>query len=239
MQLTKFSNLSLSGLILLTGLFLTPVQAQILIEDGTQDVDKKPMGAIDLSAPKKKVGEGAARQYFTERNKGEDTSEDRDNSKGTRYMAIQLGSFMSDTQYRWGGLKREDDVGEMTFGVTYRMGEWVNSMDLLARIEYQIYDIDNQKPKKLSVLPMITFPDVKADFPLYFGAGAGAGIFFDQVPGESDISIDYQIVGGVRFMNMLPQGGLIIESGLKGHFHVIGSGQFSGTFVSVGGAFTF
>ncbi|MEK6554445.1 MAG: hypothetical protein AABZ31_04325 [Bdellovibrionota bacterium] len=221
---------------------MTPAHAQILLDSGSEDVDKKPMGTIDQSAPKKKVGEGAARQYFKERNQSEDDDEEtsvRDNSKGTRYMAIQLGSFMSDTQYRWGEMRREDDVGELTLGVTYRMGEWVNSMDLMGRVEYQIYDIDDEKPKKLSLMPMITFPDVKGDFPLYFGAGAGLGIFFDQAPDESELSLDYQIIAGARFMNMFPTGGLIIETGLKGHFHLLGSGQFNGTFLSVGGAFTF
>lgn len=239
-KLTKIAAISswVGALFILS--FGPSLQAQILIEDGS----KKPevIGTIDQSeaAPKKKVGEGAAREYFTERKNSESNNSDHESgAEGVRYMAIQLGSFMSDTQHRWGGARRADDVGELTLGVTYRVGEWVNSMDLLARIEYQMYEIDNQTTKKLSLLPMITFPDVRSGFPLYFGAGAGLGLFLDQVPDESDLSLDYQIIAGLRLMDMFENGGVILETGLKGHFHLIGSGQFSGTFLSVGGAFTF
>lgn len=234
MHLINFSSKISSVFVLSFVLFSAPARAQILLEDGAGEAVVQPQ------APR--TGEGAARQYFTDRNSGgasTDAASDSYGSSGVRYMAIQFGTFMSDTQHRWGVLSREDDVGDLTLGVTYRFGEWVNSMDLMGRIEYQTYDIDTEKPKKLSVLPMISFPDARSGFPLFFGAGAGLGIFFDQAPDESELSVDYQIVGGVRFMNMFPSGGLIVETGLKGHFHLLGSGQFSGTFVSVGGAFTF
>lgn len=185
------------------------------------------------------VGEGAARQYFRKRETPDSRPMVQSTEPGARYMAIQLGSFVNDTAYRWGENRKEEDVGEIIFGVSYRVGEWVNSADLLARIEYTQYDVNGETAKKLSFMPIISFPDAKSGFPLYFGGGGGIGIFLKQLSDESSLSLDYNIHAGARFMNMFQNGGVLIETGLKGHFHLVGSGQFDGVYVSVGGAFTF
>lgn len=241
---------------LLTVTFLsTPSFAQILIEEGQgtstmpstapvvqQDEQKTEPPSIEKRVPGES-GENAARQYFIERKqRGTSMGAERkpsSESDGPRYMAIQIGTFITDKQYRWGSKDRADDVGEMIVGMSYRMGQWTNSMDLLLRTEFITYDIDGETPKKLSVMPVITFPDAGSNFPVYFGAGAGVGVFFDQVGDESDLSADYQLLVGARFMNLWESGGLVFESGLKGHVHLVSSGQFNGVFLTMGAAFTF
>jgi hypothetical protein len=217
---------ALSSLVLLG--FFTPVGAQILVEDPTLSV--RPRSAQNTA-----VGESAARKYFQARKPAEVLPEVTTSSSGApRFLHIYLGSYLNDKQYRWGSADRGEDVGELIGGVTYRMGEWVNSMDLSFRGEFLTYDVDGQDPKKFSVGPIITFPDANSGFPVYFGAGAGLGVFFDQVDSESDLSFDYQIFAGVRQSDLLGTFGLALEVGLKGHVHLLSSGQFSGVYFTVG-----
>ncbi len=218
--------------------------AQILIEDGAksaQPSSEPPVYENQNANPQGngRVGEGAAQQYFRKRENTESRPMVRPTEPGARYMSIYLGSFVNDTAYRWGDNRKDEDVGETIFGVNYRIGEWVNSADLLANIEYTQYDVDGHNAKKLSFMPVVSFPDVKSGFPLYFGGGAGLGIFLKQVSDESSLSLDYNIHAGARFMNMFENGGVLIETGLRGFFNLIGSGQFDGVYVSIGGAFTF
>jgi hypothetical protein len=158
---------------------------------------------------------------------------------GPRYMAFQVGTFVSDKQYRWGNKMHNDDVGNLITSVSYRMGQWQSSMDLLLRAEFMTYDIDGEMPRKLSILPVVTFPDVESNFPVYFGAGAGLGVFFSQVRSESDLSLDYQLLVGARFLNMWENGGLVFETGLKGSVFLASSGQFNGVFITGGAGFNF
>src|SRR5690606_30411962 len=93
----------------------------------------------------------------------------------THYLAVHLGSFVDDSAYNWGQSGKANDIGGLTAGVTYRIGEWVNSMDLLFRGDFNAYDARG-RVVKMSLLPMIMFPDAASEFPLYFGAGIGLGV---------------------------------------------------------------
>lgn len=44
------------------------------------------------------------------------------------------------------------------------MGEWVNSMDLLLRFDVSQINLTEGKVTKFSILPIITFPMLRADF---------------------------------------------------------------------------
>lgn len=156
-----------------------------------------------------------------------------------RYLAIHLGTFSDSEAYRWGEQDSWNDKAKTNIGVTYRVGEWTNSMDLLFRAEFMSFDFDGEKPYKISMMPVIIFPDARSNFPLYFGAGLGAGIFLKQVSGESSISLDYNLLFGARFFDVIPAGGFFFEAGLKGHVHLLSSGQFNGTYLSGGMVFTF
>lgn len=227
---SRVFRLFLAAISVLVFLALTgPIKAQILVEDPQRGQSR--------------VGEGAARDYFRARQSS--TPEERApvrspaQADAARYMAIQAGTYISDKQHRWGQKRRDEDVGELLLGVTYRMGEWTNSMDLLMRVEFQTFDVAGETPRKLSVMPMIAFPDARSGFPFYLGAGAGAGVFFKQARGDSDLSLDYQIVTGLRFPTLFDWGGLIVETGIKGHVHLLSSGQFNGVFLTAGTVFNF
>jgi hypothetical protein len=86
---------------------------------------------------------------------------------------------------------------------------------------------------------MIFFPDANSRFPLYFGGGAGLGVFFKQLENESALSFDYQLVAGARFFDLIDNFGLMIETGMKNHILLFSDGQFNGVFLTVGGVFNF
>ena len=183
-----------------------------------------------------RVGRSAAAKYF----KPVEDVEESFSARGAsdHYLAISAGRYMGSTSYDWGP-NNEEDVGGSQFGVTYRVGEWYNSMDLAVRIEHIEYSVANEKPSKLSLMPLITFPDANSRFPLYFGAGVGLGIFFKQLSGESPLSLDYQLVAGARFFDIFENTGFFIESGIKNHILLTSSGQLNGTFLALGAVFTF
>lgn len=212
-------------------------QGQILVDDPTDGQSQSQ----SAQPTRVKTGEKAARKYFTEREPSKPSaarSQSNFESSSQRYLSVHLGSFINDKQYRW-GTNNEDDVGDLFLGVTYRVGEWVNSMDLLFRADLETYDIDGKNPTKLSLMPIVAFPDAASGFPLYFGGGAGIGVFFSQIGSESDLSFDYQLLTGLRFPQLFETGGLVFEIGYKGHVLLFSSGQFSGVYASLGGVFEF
>jgi hypothetical protein len=193
-----------------------------------------------------RVGRGAAAKYFEKRDP--DAAEEKGQSAevvagpSDHYLALHLGKMMSSTAYEWGTQSKQTDVGDFTAGLTYRVGEWRNSMDLNIRLDFIQYSLvadGETKPLKLSILPLITFPDATSKFPLYFGFGIGPGVFFRQSEGEATLSLDYQLIAGARFFDVVDNAGFFIETGLKNHLQLWNSGQFNGTFLSAGAVFTF
>jgi hypothetical protein len=179
------------------------------------------------------TGKKEADKYFKSRNVA------ATDSNGTaRYLAIQGGMFTQQDTYNW-GKSGKDEVGETLFGVTYRIGEWSESMDFSIRADILNFDIDNRNISKLSLLPLITFPDARSGFPLYFGAGLGLGVFFKQLEGESAITLDSQLLAGARFLNLLGSMGFILELGLKNQFFLLSDGQQNSVYVSSGAVFAF
>jgi hypothetical protein len=197
-----------------------------------------------------RVGRGAASKYFEKRSPdaseeeglASSTNSNQNTGPSDHYLALHAGKMMSSTAYEWGSENKQTNVGDFTAGVTYRMGEWRNSMDLNIRIDFIQFNVvgeGERKPLKMSIIPLITFPDAAAKFPLYFGFGAGPGVFFRQTDGEASLSLDYQLIAGARFFDVLENAGFFIETGLKNHLQLWNSGQFNGTFLSAGAVFTF
>lgn len=204
-----------------------------------------------------RVGRQAAAKYMSpqrpdqkdEDGGGEDVAESKSEStSGARgpagtsaehYLALHGGWFVSDNSYKWGVPENQDNVGRWNLGVTYRMGEWINSMDLLIRFDVSRFALAEGGVTKFSFLPLITFPDASSRFPLYFGAGAGLGFFGTQLAGESSLALDYQLLAGARFFNLWDLTGLFIEGGIKNHLHLLSDGQYNGTFITTGLLFTF
>ena len=159
-------------------------------------------------------------------------------SPQSHYLALHAGGFFEDKTYNWGS-EFEENVGGMSLGFTYRMGEWVNSSDFMFRVDYTAFDVGSGRSTKLSFLPSVSFPDANSGFPLYFGAGIGPGVYFKQLDGESSLSLDYQLFAGARFYNVFESIGLTFESGLKNHINVLSDGQFNGVFFTLGTVFIF
>ncbi|MDX9730401.1 MAG: hypothetical protein RBT63_01400 [Bdellovibrionales bacterium] len=155
------------------------------------------------------------------------------------YLAIHFGWFASDSAYNWGRQDSQTNVGNWNAGLTYRVGEWVNSMDLNFRFDVSRLTPADGRVTKFSFLPLFTFPEASSRFPLYFGAGIGLGIFGNQIADESTMSIDYQLVAGARLFNLWGHTGFFVEGGMKNHFHIFSDGQYNGTFIATGLVFTF
>ncbi len=199
---------------------------------------------------KPEVGRQAAAKYMSPQrpdNRDEDdNASSRSESSGRtpagttdRYLALHFGSYVSDNSYRWGTPENQENVGRWNVGVTYRLGEWVNSMDLLMRFDVSRFGMAEGGVTKFSFLPIITFPDASSRFPLYFGAGVGLGVFGTQLKGESSLALDYQLLAGARFFNLWDMTGLFVEGGVKNHVHIFSDGQFNGTYITAGLLFTF
>lgn len=189
--------------------------------------------AVFAQAPK--VGREAAAGYFQRRSPTQEVS----SGPADHYLALHVGRFMSSEAWEWGQSSRKENVGSNTFGLTYRMYEWSNSMDLAIRVDFTEYNVADEKPLKMSFLPMLMFPDATSRFPLYFGGGIGMGVFFKQIKDKSPLALDYQLIVGARFFDVFENVGFFVETGLKNQLLLTSSGQFNGVFLSGGAVFTF
>ena len=193
--------------------------------------------------PGSRVGRKAAQKYMGQNSdtKTADVSERREPaalSNETHYLAIHVGTFVGDDTYKWGS-EHESNVGKLNVGVTYRIGEWANAADLDFRADFSTFQLAEGGANKLSLLPVIIFPDASSHFPIYFGAGAGPGFYMKQISGQSAISLDYQLFLGARFFNVVDNMGFFVEAGVKNHIHLLSNGQYNGSFVAVGALFAF
>ncbi len=215
-----------------------------------QSIDDSKGGAVEVTdesvqpKPGARVGRKAAEKYMSPSPAPATTEATRSTAAelnpNDHYLALHFGGFVSDTAYKWGVRDQQDGAGQSTIGVTYRVGEWRNSMDLGVRIDYNSYSLDTGKANKLSFMPVVSFPDASSRFPLYFGAGVGLGIFTTQLSGESALALDYTLMLGARFFDIADtNAGFIVEAGMKNHLFLASDGQFNGTFVAVGPVFTF
>lgn len=205
-------------------------RAQMYEVDEYGNAVSVPKNSRKKAAPK--TGRRAAAKYMNRKAAS-------GGSSGSHYMAVHFSRFFDHTAYKWGEQSKTEDAGRYGIGVTYRIGEWTSSMDLSLRAQLTSYKIDGEKPYKLSLMPVITFPEADAKFPLYFGGGLGLGAFLKQISGESSLSIDYTVLAGARFFNLFNGVGALFEIGLDNHIHLLSDGQTSGVYASVGSVFEF
>ena len=189
------------------------------------------------------VGRGAAQKYFQKRKASQKTSEPQAASSNAgftqpRHLTLHFGGFLSDRALDWAKMGSQENVARWNFGVGYRLGQWVNSMDLKFKADIIQYDLEDD-PVKLGLQMMVLFPDVASGFPFYFGGGAGLGLFFQQTSNESFLSLDYSVVAGLRLLELFGDFGGFIEFGVNNHFLVLSDGQFNGYFASTGLTFNF
>jgi hypothetical protein len=219
----------------------TFAQAVDVPESSDRDLDT-PVDETPSPPPVQtiKPGKDRAKTYFQKRKPSSRAPAAVDAAAGPapRYLAIYLGRMFADQSYRW-GKHDQSEIGNLNAGVTYRLGEWVNSMDLGLRIDYTSYTLEGGSARKLSPGVIVTFPDANSQFPLYFGGGLGAGIFIKQLSNESVLSLDYSLLAGVRFLNVINNIGFMAEAGVKNHMFLLSDGQYNGVFFTLGAVFAF
>jgi hypothetical protein len=181
------------------------------------------------------VGRDAAAGYMGKKS----TEETSYRNSRNHYMALHIGKLLNADSWKWGSQDKNNNVGSATVGVTYRVKEWMETTDFLIRIDFNEYNIDGKKPQKLSFIPMILFPEASSEFPLYFGAGAGLGVFFKQLNAESSLALDYQMIVGIRFFDVFDNVGMFLESGLKNHIQLTDDGQVNSSYIATGALFSF
>lgn len=201
-----------------------------------QKVEVDDDSAVQRTPVRQETGRKAAQKYFQERKSRGPAA--ASSGGGAHYLSLHLGKAFNEASNKWGN-NNVDDVGRLNIGVTYRVGEWANSMDLMFRADLFTYSLNEGNAVKLSMLPMLIFPDANSRFPLYFGAGAGLGIFLKQIRNESALSFDYQFVAGARFFDVWNSLGLMFELGMKNHFLLTSDGQYQSVFGAVGAVFSF
>lgn len=192
------------------------------------------------------VGRKAAARYFSsDKQEVKEVSDPVDvepssssGAMGDDMLFLSLGAFINSQSYEWGGSKKEEDVGRLSYGVTYIFGEW-SKFDVSFRMDFNEYRLLNERAVKLSLLPVLTFPQAHRGFPLYFGIGGGLGIFFQQLNRESNVSLDYQLLAGARFNDIFENMGFFVELAMKNHLHLTSVGQFNGTALTAGAVFSF
>jgi len=202
------------------------------VEVNDSDDDAPPVQAPPST------GKDKAKQYFQSRkSQSADHSTGGVSGQAPHYLAVHMGTFFSDQVYNWSDTG--NNIHNFNGGVTYRLGEWVNSMDFNIRVEYTSFAFNADSARALSISPMLTFPDASSRFPLYFGGGVGADLFTQQVHDRSPLGLVWQVVAGARFFDVFPNVGFMVETGMKNHVLLTSVGQFNGVFLNVGVVFAF
>ncbi len=200
-----------------------------------------PAGSVPAVDNRPTVGRKAAAKYFEEdsrKNLESPTSESPTPATGGILM-LHIGQYTESHSYRWSPSGSLDGVGQANYGVTYLYDSF-HRMDTHIRADFSEYSLADERAVKLAVLSMLTFPGVETKFPLYFGLGAGLGVFFQQLKQKSNLSLDYEAIMGLRFLNIGGSTvGAFAEFGMKNHILLLSEGQFNGTNLSAGVVFSF
>ena len=205
--------------------------------------------ANQAKADAPKVGRAAAAKYF-QKNSNQDQSSTRDlasetgssagnSGSGTRFLTFGASVYTKSDSYGWGKGGDESGIGKWGVDMSYRLSQYNNLLDYSLRVSYNEYEPNNQRTSKLSFMYAATLPDAESRFPLYFGAGAGAGVFLNQLSGESPLTLDYEVFLGMRLFDIFERTGFYLEGGLKNHLQLTSDGQLNGTYISTGAVFTF
>lgn len=205
---------------------------------------------VQVQADQPKVGRNAAAKYFQAKSKNSGETEEPSYASRNptnietlnstdHYLTVSLGKMTQSDAYNWGPSSKETDVGGMVFDLTYRLTMDSSLYDQGVRISYADYTPAGQLAQKLSFMYAMLLPDAGSQFPLYFGLAFGPGIFMKQITNESAITLDYQLLLGLRLFNVFEKSGFSIEGGLRNHLQLTSDGQFNSVYATAGAVFTF
>lgn len=149
---------------------------------------------------------------------------DSEDQSGHRILQFQLGSAIRSSGTLWGA-PSWSGRGQFRASVSYGFDGW-RGFDQEMRIDYQEYRFPGTtQPRKWSLSSIFVFPRSIHYFPLYFGLGGGLALFFNQLPGESELGLDYQLLIGLRFYRLWGSVGVAIEFNQNGHLFLLSDGQ--------------
>lgn len=188
------------------------------------------MLGADLSFAAQTTGRAAAQKYFQ--------SDSESGNPTENVLMLHYGQFVSSNAYSWADQSPVSDAGLSTMGVTYLLEQW-HGFDLNLRADLINYNVGGFGAQQLVILPMVTFPRAEHKFPLYFGAGLGPGVFVQQLANKSALALDYELVAGLRFMDLYQGVGTFIEAAMKNDFFALSTGQFIGSALEFGFVFNF
>ncbi len=195
-----------------------------------------------------KVGKNAAARYFQGETSSNPETQPRTNRMPStieglapedHFLTFGLSNYLNSDSYKWGPLGSEEKVGKWGLDMMYGIGQFSSTIDQAVRVSYNEFEANSVRASKISFLYAITLPDAGSQFPLYFGAAAGGGVFLKQLPDESPLTLDYQLFLGLRLFNIMDKTGFYVEGGLKNHLQLTSDGQLNGTFISAGAVFAF
>lgn len=192
--------------------------------------------SVAQSAPK--VGRSAAAKYLEPATKEIGPPVSARSGPTDGFLYLMAGPYISSASYAWKGGDKRTGVAKNSYSITYLFDHW-GSIDTNIRIDFNEFVLDDDKVTKMTLMPLWTFPMIETRFPLYFGFGAGLGVFFKQIQDESNLSLDYQLVSGLRFPELFENAGFVFEFGLKNHLHLLSDGQLNATSLTVGALFSF
>jgi hypothetical protein len=185
-------------------------------------------GGLSL-AEAQAVGREAAQKYFVADSELKEPS--------TNLLMIHYGQFVNSDAYSWADQSPVDGAGLSTVGVTYGLDRW-SGFDVNIRVDIMNYNVGGTAAQQLAVMPLITFPRSQSKFPIYFGVGAGPGIFTQQLTNKSALALDYELLVGARFTDLYQGVGTFIEGAMKNDFFALSTGQFIGTALEFGLVFS-
>ncbi len=240
----KITTIYMTALILVSicgGIFSSPAIARTQVSDENQP-ENQPEDQPEVQTLRSPSSENEARKFF--RKPASDSASTHNSSSsnsgsGEHYLAIHVGSFIGSDTYQWGQTPHLSNAGRLNLGLTYRLSSMGSFADTAIRVDFMGFGLPEGNPVQVAILPMILFPEAGSKFPLYFGVGAGPGFFLNQISQESFLSINYELVAGARFFNVIDTTGFFIEGGLKDGFLLLTDGQYIGYFLSVGVVFAF
>jgi hypothetical protein len=225
-----------------------------LVNQSDSSSDSSSSGSADTVEtphvkPATQVGPAAAEKYFKkkkDREPADDGNSDGQTSGsvssphyGDHSLSLGIGGFLAGDTYSWGSTPHNTGAGRMNAEMTYRMGAVSALADWSLRVDYLGYGLPEGNAAELAFSPVLMIPEATSKFPVYFGIGAGPGVFVQQVSQQSSICLNYQIFGGLRFYDVLENTGFFMEAGLKNNFLLTSLGQFNGTYLATGAVFTF
>ena len=114
--------------------------------------------------------------------------------------------------------EQQDLFSSRVFGYNQRIKEFRTIGDFNLRIELGAVELESQRSFRISVAPHFTLPDIRSGFPVYVGVGGGFGLFPRHIlKKQPALSLNAQMLIGVRFIDVYKNVGFMMELNLKMH----------------------